>query len=89
MTLPLTTDWRVFAFACAMAVGTCAIFGVVPAFRATRAAPVDAMKSGGRGATDGRELTGRDRDPTAMEAARKRRLLLANNTGHLVRYMSF
>ena len=34
---------------------TCAIVGVVPAFRATRAAPVDAMKSGGRGSTDGRE----------------------------------
>ena len=30
-------------------------FGVLPAFRATRAAPVDAMQSGGRGSTDGRE----------------------------------
>jgi predicted permease len=34
---------------------TCVIFGLAPAFRGTRAAPVDAMKSGGRGSTDGRE----------------------------------
>jgi len=55
ITLPLATDWRVFAFATAVAACTCLLFGVLPAFRATRAAPVDAMRSGGRGSTDGRE----------------------------------
>ncbi len=53
--LALDTDWRIFGFATALAALTCAIVGIVPAFRATRAAPVDAMKSGGRGSTDGRE----------------------------------
>ena len=55
ITLPLTTDWRVFAFAAAAGAATSLLFGTLPAFRATRAAPVDAMKSGGRGSTDGRE----------------------------------
>ena len=55
VTLALASDWRVFGFAAAVATLTCAIVGVVPAFRATRAAPVDAMKSGGRSSTDGRE----------------------------------
>ena len=55
ITLPLATDWRVFAFATVVAGCTCLLFGVLPAFRATRAAPVDAMRSGGRGSTDGRD----------------------------------
>jgi predicted permease len=55
ITLPLATDWRVFAFAAAAGAATALLFGTLPAFRATRAAPVDAMKSGGRGSTDGRE----------------------------------
>jgi predicted permease len=55
ITLPLTTDWRVFGFAAAVGATTSLLFGTLPAFRATRAAPVDAMKSGGRGSTDGRE----------------------------------
>ena len=55
-----STDWRIFGFATALAALTCAIVGVVPAFRATRAAPVDAMKSGGRGI---------DRRPRALRAA--------------------
>jgi len=54
-TLPIETDWRVFAFAAAAGIATALLFGTLPAFRATRAAPVDAMKSGGRGSTDGRD----------------------------------
>jgi predicted permease len=54
-TLPITTDWRVFAFAAAAGITTALLFGTLPAFRATRAAPVDAMRSGGRGSTDGRD----------------------------------
>jgi predicted permease len=55
ITLPLATDWRVFAFAAAAGAATALLFGTLPAFRATRAAPVDAMKNGGRGSTEGRE----------------------------------
>jgi predicted permease len=55
ITLTLATDWRIFLFATALAALTCAIVGVVPAFRATRAAPADAMKCGARGSTDGGE----------------------------------
>jgi putative ABC transport system permease protein len=47
--LPIATDWRVLAFAAAVAAGTCIVFGVVPALRGTRAEPVEAMKAGGRG----------------------------------------
>jgi predicted permease len=47
--LPLATDWRVLAFAAAVAAGTCIVFGVFPALRGTRAEPVEAMKAGGRG----------------------------------------
>ncbi len=53
--LPTKMDWRVLAFAAAVGVLTCAFFGIVPALRATRAMPVAAMKSGGRGMTAGKE----------------------------------
>ena len=38
-----------------MAVGTCLLFGLLPALRATRIAPASAMRAGGRGLTAGRE----------------------------------
>jgi predicted permease len=53
--LPVTTDWRVLLFAVVAAVLTCAVFGVVPAMRATNAQPVTAMKQAGRGIKGGRE----------------------------------
>jgi predicted permease len=53
--LPVATDWRVLIFAGAVAMLTCGVFGVLPAIRASGAEPVTAMKSGGRGATAGRE----------------------------------
>lgn len=53
--LPVETNWHVLAFATAVAVVTCAVFGVVPALRATRADPMSAMKAGGRGVTADRE----------------------------------
>jgi predicted permease len=55
VSLPMTTDWRVLLFAVVAAVLTCAVFGVVPALRATNAEPVTAMKQAGRGITGGRE----------------------------------
>jgi predicted permease len=48
--LSMKTDWRVLFFAAAIGALTCAFFGMIPAFRATRA-----MRSGGRGMTAGRE----------------------------------
>ena len=48
-------DWRVFLFATAAAVLTCAAFGVVPAVRASRGQPSAAMKAGGRSLTGNRQ----------------------------------
>jgi predicted permease len=53
--LPTGMDWRVFLFATAVAATTCAVFGVVPALRTSRAEPVSVMRSGGRGMTAGRD----------------------------------
>jgi predicted permease len=53
--LQMVTDWRVLLFAAVVAVLTCVVFGVVPALRATRTEPIEAMKTGGRGTTGGRE----------------------------------
>ena len=44
-------DWRVLLFAAAVAILTCAAFGVLPALRAAQAQPAAAMKAGGRGVT--------------------------------------
>ena len=53
--LPLATDWRVLVFAASVASMACLVFGVVPAFRATRTEPESALRSGGRGMTAGRQ----------------------------------
>jgi predicted permease len=42
----LHSDWRVLGFTAMLAAMTVMLFGVVPAFRATRLAPSEAMKSG-------------------------------------------
>ena len=47
--LDLSLDWRVLAFTAAATVGTALLFGLVPAFRAARVQPNDALKEGGRG----------------------------------------
>ena len=54
----LQLDLRVLAFTAAVAVGTCLLFGLLPALRATRIAPAEAMRAGGRGLTSGRERFG-------------------------------
>ncbi len=51
-------DLRVLAFTAAVAVGTCLLFGLLPALRATKIAPASAMRAGGRGLTAGRERFG-------------------------------
>jgi putative ABC transport system permease protein len=53
--LDMPLDWRVLAFTAAATVATALLFGVAPAFRASRAAPIDALKEHGRTAAgDGR-----------------------------------
>ncbi len=52
--LDLSINWRVLIFTSLLGILTCLIFGLVPALRATRTAPVVAMRAGGRGMTDGR-----------------------------------
>jgi predicted permease len=51
----LGLDWRVLGFTAALALLTCVLFGLAPALRATRLAPSSAIRTGGRGATAGRE----------------------------------
>jgi len=52
--LDLGVDWRVLAFTAAIAVSTCVIFSLAPAFQSSRAEPIDALKTGSRGTTAGR-----------------------------------
>lgn len=52
--LDLALNWRVLGFTAGLAILTCLLFGLVPAIRATRTAPVSAMRASGRGLTDGR-----------------------------------
>ena len=52
--LNLALDWRVLAFTGAVALSTCLIFGLTPAFRASRTDPGKVLKTGGRGLTAGR-----------------------------------
>jgi predicted permease len=54
--LDIGIDWRMLAFTAAVAVGTALLFGIVPAFRATRVAPIEAMKEQGRGTSSGRRV---------------------------------
>jgi predicted permease len=47
--LDLSLDWRVLAFTAAGAVLTCVLFGLLPAFRSSKADPGVALKVAGRG----------------------------------------
>ena len=48
--LDLRFDWRLIAFASALTLLTTALFGIVPALRASGVAPITALKGTGRGA---------------------------------------
>jgi putative ABC transport system permease protein len=53
--MDLSLDWRVLAFTATTAVATAAIFGTVPAFRATQMDPIDVLRmQGGRRLHDAR-----------------------------------
>jgi predicted permease len=62
-------DWRMFAFASALALFTCVAFGLTPALRATRATPASAMKSGTRSVTDDRGRFGLRRALVVVQVA--------------------
>ena len=48
VSLVLSRDGRVMAMTAGVAVATCVLFGIGPAIRATRAAPIEALKEQGR-----------------------------------------
>jgi putative ABC transport system permease protein len=58
VTVDVTGDLRVFLFIALLAAIACAIFGLVPAVRATATSPGAAMKAGSRNSTDTRERFG-------------------------------
>jgi predicted permease len=47
-------DWRVLAFTASVAFGVALLFGIVPALRASRAEPIDAIRQHGRHTSDER-----------------------------------
>jgi len=53
--LRIVTDWRVLLYAGAAAVFCSAVFGALPALRASNSSPVTAMKAAGRGMTASRQ----------------------------------
>jgi predicted permease len=52
--LDFTMDWRIFVFTMGLAVLACALFGLVPALRATRVSPGVTLKEAAWGMTEGR-----------------------------------
>jgi putative ABC transport system permease protein len=65
----LGVDQQVLGFTAALAIVTCILFGLAPALSATHLAPAAAMRSGGRGATAGRERFGLRRGLIATQIA--------------------
>jgi putative ABC transport system permease protein len=59
--LDVRQDWRAFGFTAALGILTCVLFALAPALRATHGQASDALKSGGRGTTAGRERFGLSR----------------------------
>jgi predicted permease len=51
VSLDLALDWRVLGFTAAVTLITTLVFGIAPATRATRGAPIDALKDRGRPAS--------------------------------------
>jgi len=75
--LDVGTDWRVLAFTMAVAVLTCLLFGLAPAFRATRAGSLQLLRSDGRGLTPSRERFALRRALVTLQVALSLVLLVA------------
>jgi putative ABC transport system permease protein len=56
--LDVSLDWRVLAFTAVVGVTTAALFGIAPALRATRIAPIDALRHHGRAEGSSASLSG-------------------------------
>ena len=56
--LDLHPDWRVLGFTAGLAILTCILFGLMPAIRASRTSPGEAMKATGRSLSASRERFG-------------------------------
>jgi predicted permease len=54
--LDVRIDWRVLAFTAIVCGGTALLFGLLPALRASRARPIDAIREHGRGAAGDRRI---------------------------------
>jgi putative ABC transport system permease protein len=54
--LDTSFDWRVLAFTAAVAVAVALLFGVVPALRASRTEPIDAIRAQSRNTADARRV---------------------------------
>ena len=54
--LSLSPDWRMLAFTTGLALLTCVVFGVAPAFQAAATEPGAVVKAAGRSVTTGRKL---------------------------------
>jgi len=54
--LDTSLDWRVLAFTTSVAIAVALLFGVVPALRASRTEPTDAMREHGRSTADQRRI---------------------------------
>jgi predicted permease len=67
--MDLRPDWRVLGFTAGLAVLTCVLFGLAPALRSTRVAPVSVLKAGGRGMTSGPERFGLRRGLVVLQVA--------------------
>jgi predicted permease len=55
LTVAIKTDWKLFAFTGVVAILTCVVFGLAPAWRTSIVEPLAVLKGGGRGLTGGHE----------------------------------
>jgi putative ABC transport system permease protein len=67
--LDLSMDTRVLAFTATATIAACVLFGLLPALRASRAEPMAAMKTGGRGLTADRERFSLERALVVFQVA--------------------
>ncbi|HEV2447634.1 MAG TPA: ABC transporter permease, partial [Candidatus Sulfopaludibacter sp.] len=65
----LRLDWRVFAFSALLGLLTCLLFSLAPALQAARTDPGDALKSGSRSMTSGRDRVSLRRILVVMQIA--------------------
>ncbi|HEX2342357.1 MAG TPA: ABC transporter permease [Vicinamibacterales bacterium] len=56
--LDVSFDWRVLAFTAMVSLVTATLFGIAPALRATRVAPIDALRHHGRASAFGGSVSG-------------------------------